>query len=1008
MELQLLHITVRDDLPAPVDARAYAADPLRAHSGLAGQAAQAGVRVVLFCSDTAGKTVAVHVTGWEPRALVKLRARPSGEPWAEHELGWLAGALQGGGDRAPRATESVTAKRLFDFHIDYARRERQREQFVGVRFGSIRGLKNVRRTLGSVQKRAKNQGASPGIGAYVDDVCEHRVAPETKFLDEHGIAPCGWLTVGEWENIEDVRGHRHTHCRREVVCPASALRPSTRDDCAPFTIASVDIECRQGADGSFPKALRDPIICVGTVFAAPGAEGFAARKNVIHTLRDCAPLPETEIQGGFDSEIAMLNAWRADIVKRDVACLIGYNLWGFDYGYMVNRYNHLVLHQHGLAGGDGHAGLPSDRGWVQSEHVLGLFPRLSMFVCEDAEAREKHLSSAAMGFNKLFEIKTTGRTTLDLLLYMKTNYKLSKYTLNAVATQFVGDQKEDIAHADIYRYFDQGPEERAKYCSYCVQDCALPLQIAAKLAVVEDYVQTARVQWTQLSDLVSRGQQIRVFNMLHKYAHQQGYVIDKEPRKAGDASEEGGEGYEGATVLSPTPGYYQTPVATLDFASLYPSIMRAHNLCYTTRWPHAAAPPEWLGSETHGTCTFITDERFRGVLPSMLDDLLRERKETKRLMATEADPTRRALLDKKQQAQKVSANSVYGFTGAVERGMYPCADVARTVTWCGRDYIARTRAIVEQRYDLRVIYGDTDSVMVDMGPTDIAQAFKDAEVMGDYITAQFPGAIVLEFEKVYCPYLLHGKKRYVGCKYEDDPSAPPKMDCKGIEMVRRDNAPCAREIQKRALTKLVMERDVPGAVEEIRRVIARIVDDTMPFDEYVITKALAESYANNNLAHVQAAAKMEARGVPVPAGGRIEYVIVRGPGKLYEKAEDASHARRNQLIVDREYYLEKQIMTPLRNLLTRVFRLDPLFDAALGSVRDQDARADRRLAVAALGMGYSAAPEPPPPPLVDEARSVIDSVEAPGPSSDEGSARSSQGTLDGFLRPCKQARCEAR
>ena len=67
MELQLLHITVRDDLPAPVDARAYAADPLRAHSGLAGQGAQAGVRVVLFCSDTAGQTVAVHVTGWEPR-----------------------------------------------------------------------------------------------------------------------------------------------------------------------------------------------------------------------------------------------------------------------------------------------------------------------------------------------------------------------------------------------------------------------------------------------------------------------------------------------------------------------------------------------------------------------------------------------------------------------------------------------------------------------------------------------------------------------------------------------------------------------------------------------------------------------------------------------------------------------------------------------------------------------------------------------------------------------------
>ena len=75
----------------------------------------------------------------------------------------------------------------------------------------------------------------------------------------------------------------------------------------------------------------------------------------------------------------------------------------------------------------------------------------------------KGLASAALGHNQLFEILATGRCTVDLLIYMKANYKLSRYTLNAVATQFVGDQKEDIAHADIYRYFDGTPEERRRY-----------------------------------------------------------------------------------------------------------------------------------------------------------------------------------------------------------------------------------------------------------------------------------------------------------------------------------------------------------------------------------------------------------------------------------------------------------------------------------------------------------------------------------------------------------------
>ena len=249
------------------------------------------------------------------------------------------------------------------------------------------------------------------------------------------------------------------------------------------------------------------------------------------------------------------------------------------------------------------------------------------------------------------------------------------------------------------------------------------------------------------------------------------------------------------------------------------------------------------------------------------------------------------------------------------------------------------------------------------------------------------------------PYLLHGKKRYVGCKFEDSPTLPPKMDCKGIEMVRRDNAPCARAVQKAALTRLVMNGDAPGAIEEIRTVLAAIVAKQLPHSDYVITKALAAEYKSASLAHVHVAEKMRARGLPAPTGGRIEFVITRAPGKLFERAEDAVYAERNRLQLDREYYLDKQIMTPLRNLLGRVFDLAPLFDAALAEVRTQDERGDRRRMVATLGVSLRGGAEDAPTDLRTEAGAVVDSLTAGGESEHETRGAKRQCTLAQFLQP---------
>lgn len=91
-----------------------------------------------------------------------------------------------------------------------------------------------------------------------------------------------------------------------------------------------------------------------------------------------------------------------------------------------------------------------------------------------------------------------------------------------------------------------------------------------------NYIEMARVTGIPFNYLLARGQQIKVISQLYRKALEMGYVIPALKQEGSD------EQYEGATVIEPEKGYYDVPIATLDFASLYPSIMQAHNLCYTT------------------------------------------------------------------------------------------------------------------------------------------------------------------------------------------------------------------------------------------------------------------------------------------------------------------------------------------------------------------------------------------------------------------------------------------
>ena len=487
----------------------------------------------------------------------------------------------------------------------------------------------------------------------------------------------------------------------------------------------------------------------------------------------------------------MLMAWREFLEKVDPDVIIGYNIANFDFPYLLDRAKHLKCTK---------------------------FPYWTRLKRMESHAKDTNFSSKQMGNRDTKATNTNGRLQLDLLQLVQRDHQLRSYTLNSVCAHFLGEQKEDVHHTMITELFNGTRESRGRLAVYCLKDAFLPQRLLDKLMCLVNYTEMARVTGVPFNYLLARGQQVKFISQLFRKAREQKLVI---PNLRTNASE---EQYEGAIVIEPTRGYYDVPIATLDFASLYPSIIQAHNLCYTTLLNKTSVTKLNLvkGEDyivTPNGDMFCTSKIRKGLLTQILEELLGARKRAKKELAIETDAFKKAVLNGRQLALKISANSVYGITGATV-GKLPCLEIASSTTSYGRQMIEKTKEEVEKRYtiangyshDAQVIYGDTDSVMVKFGPKEIGEAMKLGEDAASYVSAKFIQPIKLEFEKVYFPYLLINKKRYAGL-YWTNPVKYDKMDSKGIETVRRDNCRLVQNVIETILRKILIDRDVQGAQE---------------------------------------------------------------------------------------------------------------------------------------------------------------------------------------------------
>jgi len=730
-------------------------------------------------------------------------------------------------------------------------------------------------------------------------IYEANIDPVLRFMHCSGCSSTGWIDPGLCE--PDIK----TTCDVNLWAPNwHFVTPVQRDDVAPLRIMSFDIEC-YSSTGAFPdpRNPHDVVFQIGMTTKECGKDEWFDRKCLC--LKKTSG-PDLE---SFETERELLDAFQKYLIKTDPDIITGWNIFGFDLEF---------LHYRAVLRG-------ASTEWGRVKDV-------------SCELVEKNLSSSALGNNLLKMVPMSGRYVFDLFQDVKREHKLESYSLNNVSKHFLKDQKNDMPVKEIFgRYAEGDPERLGEVAAYCLKDTELPHALMAKLCQIQNVTEMAKACWVPLAFLSERGQQIKVFSQMAKKARELGFVIPTFRRQNGPTSDD--EGYQGATVLEAQTGAYYGPITALDFASLYPSIMCAHNLCYST----LVMDPKYdnlegVEYEQFGPHKFA--QNVPSLLPVILTDLKAYRKKAKKLMAAAEGTPMEAVYNGQQLAYKVSMNSIYGFCGA-SKGILPLVAIASTVTMRGRQMIEETKNYVEANFPgAKVRYGDTDSVMVEFdvqgrkGQEAIEYSWQLGERASEECTKLFKAPNDLELEKVYCPYFLYSKKRYAAKMWEGGRSPDgtlvvkfKKIDVKGLQVVRRDSCPFVRETLK-SLLGMVLESSNPTPVIDFARDAARkLMAGEVPMDKLLMSKQLAAEYKVPQ-PHVTVRDKMKARapGSEPQQGDRVAFVIVKGDGKMFEKAEDPAWARDHKVPLDYQYYFTNQFKKPVQDLLEPLVSADLIFD----------------------------------------------------------------------------------
>jgi DNA polymerase elongation subunit (family B) len=822
------------------------------------------------------------------------------------------------------------------------------------------------------------------------------------------------IRMATWISFKgSIAKERITACDQEYIVSWQKLSPSDETMQVSPKIIAFDLEVNSENVTAMPSNKPDDTIfqisCV--------IQHYGDRRKILLTLNG-SDLDDESLNGietiAYDTEEALLLGFIELIRFEKPNVLTGYNILMFDIAYLIQRCERYSL--------------------TNELCLAGLNRQLP------AMERKIKWSSSAYKNQEYSFIDWEGILILDLLPLVKRDYKLDNYKLDTVAQELIGAEKDPVHVKEIFAAYRS--KRMARVGKYCVQDANLCIDLLNHMNCWISLAEMAVVCKVSMFDLYTRGQQLRVYSQVYAYCVKHDMVVTSDGYEC-----KAGERYLGAYVKDPVPGYYEN-IVPFDFCSLYPNVMIAHNICYSTFVPENSSIPEsdfntyeW---EDHVGCQhdpkvveverltskindieteiksqmkrrdeqkgarakatiqakinklrssqkpyrekrvemkkgkpvnydddngnvisgivcakrkyrFLKDSVKKGVIPTIIQDLLDSRKAVRAAIKT-CGPENKVVYDKKQLAYKVSANSQYGAMG-VRRGYIPFMPGAMCVTYLGREAIKKAGRIITEKYGGQWVYTDTDSTYV------IFPALKTPREIWDHAiavsiaaSAEFPGAMCLEFEQaIYSKFLILSKKRYMYQSVNGHGTVDPKIGRKGIVLARRDNSLLLRLIYERVVTMIFNESSKSEITSFVVERINDVFRNVIPYSQYVITKSIGSAEGDevdgklgdyvvkalpidendrkaalNGLterqyaikscpAQVQLAEKMRLRGCPVDAGSRLEFVVTSGTRSktLGGRIEDYHYfsKRTRTLKLDKLYYVESFI-NPLDQLLT--------------------------------------------------------------------------------------------
>ncbi|CAK4172103.1 unnamed protein product [Aphanomyces euteiches] len=796
-----------------------------------------------------------------------------------------------------------------------------------------------------VKYPAKYPPPSPDLcskgGSSFVRICGGTIRPlETFLIRRKLLGPC-WLRI---ENPQKVNSNHQSYCKVEYetstpvnVIPIHGLPPP------PLTVMSLSVKTSCNPHSHKHEVVAFSAVTETNVNPEGGNKrggGISHFSGIRPFMMESQRFPESYTTAASFSprfktpqslsiemnEKALLNFLLARVQREDPDVIVGHNLQGYTLDVLMSRmenykmgglWSRLTRLRRGLL-------TPMNQGEGWNEYRLDDMSNGRMF-CDTFVAAKELLTSQ------------------------------STYSLTHLVSTQLNKTRLEVEMTDIPAILSSGPENFVKLIHHTLDDAMFVLQLMHKLEVIPLSKQLANLcgyLWSRTLQANKRAERIE-YLLLHEFDRSKHKFIV--PEKSRDNKPKSGKkrepaGYAGGMVFAPKKGLYDNFVVLLDFNSLYPSIIREYNICFTTverntnsTTTESQAPVRTLdeGDEDEegevapkietNVPALPSASCEEGVLPQVIKRLLESRKLVKQQLKAEltaGNIEKSKTLDIRQRAIKLTANSMYGCLGFRFSRFY-AKPIAALITSTGRQTLQRAQEVAEQECGYDVIYGDTDSIMVDSRSDKLEEAKRIGREIQLQCNKHFK-LLELEVDYIFKTILLLNKKKYASLVVKEyNGEVKYEKEVKGLDMVRRDWCVLSKVVGNDILDFILSGMARDDVVEKIHEYLQTIGDNMRsgkePIEQYVITKNLnkaPEQYPDKaKQYHVQVALALRNQGKAVGVGTQIPYVLCKEEeAGTQRRAYHPDEVKRSQgaLNIDIEWYLEAQIHPPVNRLCAHI------------------------------------------------------------------------------------------